>query len=284
MDLEPNMGAAFNDKYYGHRVLADSFMDFFGETIWKQAEFNNNKGWPQDREYYVTCLLMFLTMFRSFRSGELLALQGGYPLQGYIIQRSLKDQALALCAAANGIASFGKLFGWEGMGGGEWSKENYGDVIKNRMKIEDKIVRNIIGKNSGLTADLRTRSFSGIDCSTGKRIEAYSILFRASHRVLVQKKLEMVLGPVPDELNKSMYMNRCTEIGWMIHRLLPYMRRNETPKDEAWDIKWKLLDNSFSMMVNGLGAMGKKIAPAIIELMGAKFDFGPATYFSEPAA
>jgi hypothetical protein len=152
------------------------------------------------------------------------------------------------------------------------------------MKIEDKIVRNIIGKDSGLTAESQDALVQWNRLFNWEAHRGLLTLFRASHRVLVQKKLEMVLGPVPDELNESMYMNRCTEIGWMIHRLLPYMRRSETPKDEAWDKKWKLLDDSFSMMVDGLGAMGKKIAPAITELMGAKFDFGPATYFSEPAA
>jgi len=283
MDIEPEVGAAFNDKYYGHRVLTDSFMDFFGETIWKQAEYCNKNGWPQDREYYVTCLLMFLTMFRSFRSAELLALQGGYPLQGYIIQRSLKDQVFALCAAANGVASFGKLFGWQGMGGGEWSKDQYGKVIKNRMQIEDKIVRNIIGKDSGLTAETQDALMQWNRLFNWEAHRGLLTLFRASHRVFVEKKLEMVLGPVPDELNESMYMNRCTEIGWMILRLLPYMRRSETPKDEDWNRKWKLLDDSFRMMVDGLGGLGKEIAPAFTELVGAKFNFSPETYYSEPA-
>src|SRR5689334_21650270 len=78
---------------------------------------------------------------------------GGYPLQGYIIQRSLKDQAFAMSAAANGTDSFPKLFGWDGVGDRPWSKEEYGQVIKKRMQAEDKIVRNVIGKNSGLSEE-----------------------------------------------------------------------------------------------------------------------------------
>jgi hypothetical protein len=281
MDLEPRIGAAFVDKYYGHRVLTDSFMDFFGETIWKQIEFNNKNGWPQDRPYYVTCLLMFLTMFRSFRAGELLALQGGYPLQGYIIQRSLKDQAFALCAAANKMESFGRLFGWDGSRSDPFSKEKYSEAIKNRMKVEDKIVRHIIGKDSGLSKDTQEELLRWNRLFNWEAHRGLLTLFRISGQVLKEKKLDLVLGPAPDELNESMYMNRCTELGWMILRLLPYMRRSETPKDTVWENRWRLLDGSFKMMVEGLGGLGKKIAPATIELVNAKFLFGPQTYYSE---
>jgi hypothetical protein len=150
---EPQVGDAFLGKYFGHRVLTDSFMDFFGETISKQAEYNNKNGWPQDRPYYVTCLLMFLTMFRSFRSAELLALHGGYPLQGYVIQRSIKDQAFALWAAASGLTTFERLFGVEQRGEGAFTEEKYGETIKDRMKTEDKIVRHILGAKSDLSPD-----------------------------------------------------------------------------------------------------------------------------------
>jgi hypothetical protein len=61
----------------------------------------------------------------------------------------------------------------------------------------------------------------------------------------------------------------------------PAERRADTPKDEDWNKKWKLLDDSFKMMVDGLGGLGKKIAPAITELIGAKFNFGPDLYYFE---
>ena len=57
LELEPLVGGVFVEKYFGHRVLTDSFMDFFGETLSKQGEFNSKNGWPQDRPYYVTCLM-----------------------------------------------------------------------------------------------------------------------------------------------------------------------------------------------------------------------------------
>jgi hypothetical protein len=107
-------------------------------------------------------------------------------------------------------------------------------------------------------------------------------LARAAHRLFVEKRTEIVLGPVADDLNEAMYMNRCSELGWMILRLLPYMRRTETPQDDAWDNKWRLLDDSFKMMADGLAGLGKKIAPAMIEFIEKKFPFDGKTYYSEP--
>ena len=280
MDVEPQVGAAFVEKYYGHRVLTDAFLDFFGETLWKQFDVNKQNGWPQDRPYYVTCLMMFLTMFHSCRAAELVSVKGGYPLQGYIIQRSLKDQAFAMCAAANGTDTFARLFGWEGASASPWSKEQYAQVIKKRMQIEDKIVRNLIGKDSGLSNEAQTELLLWNRMFNWEAHRGLLTMFRLSHKLL-EGKLPITIAPTPDEMNESMYMNRCTELDWMILRLLPYMRRAETPKDADWDNKWKLLDNSFKMMVDGLGGLGKKIAPAVVELVQSKFAFSTQTYYFE---
>lgn len=281
MDAEPDVGAAFNDKYYGFRVLTDSFMDFFGETIWKQAEYGNANGWPQDRQHYVMCLIMYLTMFRSFRSAELIALQGGYPLSSYVILRSVKDQAFALAAAANKVAKIPTLFGWEGFDGEPWTKEQYGQIIKNRMKTEDKIVRNLIGTQSNLSQASQDELTQWNRMFNWEAHRGLFSLFRIAHKVKETKKLEMNLGPSSDETLETMYTNTCMQLAWMILRLLPYMRRTETPKDADWDKKWKLLDDSYRRMLDSLAKMGKKIAPAVIELVDKKFAFGPDIYYSE---
>ena len=63
VDAERAIGAKFVDTYYGHRVLTDSFLDFFGGTLLKQIELNNKIGWPNEEKNYATCLMMFLTIF-----------------------------------------------------------------------------------------------------------------------------------------------------------------------------------------------------------------------------
>ena len=109
MDLEKETGNVFVETYHGHRVLTDSFLEFFGETLIQQIALNNKVGWPNNEENYATCLMMYLTMYRSVRAAEVASVNA-YPLQGYIIQRTIKDQAFVLCAAATGLASFGEAF------------------------------------------------------------------------------------------------------------------------------------------------------------------------------
>lgn len=275
MAAEPLVGRAFTEKYYGHRVLTDSFLDFFCETLSSQFDVVRSIGWPIDKPYYATCLTMFLTMFRSYRSAEVIS-TGGYPLQGYIIQRSLKDQAFALCAVANGTDTLASLFGWDTTVG----SSSPADLVKRRQKVEDGVVRHLIGKTSGLSE------------GTQEQLLNWNRLFNwEAHRglltfgqitgQLIAGELPPDIAPTNDELLESMYLNRCSELGWMILRLLPYVRRVETPRNAEWDRKWMLLDGSFKMMIDGLGSLGKKIAPAFIEFVQSKFNFSPQIYYFE---
>jgi hypothetical protein len=281
VDAERAIGDQFNKTYHGHRVLTDSFLDFFGGTLLAQIELNNKIGWPNEDQNYATCLMMFLTMFRSVRASDVAAVHA-YPLQGYIIQRSIKDQAFILCAAASGLANFGALFGWEGMPEGDWNEDQQERVVKNRRKIENKIREKLIGTKSGLKPEtikllLRLDQMFNTEAHRG----LFS-LFRESHRVMVEHRLDVSLVPPPDQLSDTMFANRATETNWMIHRLVPYLRRKDTPVKEEWSKNWKLLDDHFRWMVESLGAIGKDIAPAFIEFVDAKFKFDANTYYSEP--
>lgn len=46
---EERIGGEFWDKWYGHRVLTDSFLDFCVQTFEKQCIINNNWVGPQSR-------------------------------------------------------------------------------------------------------------------------------------------------------------------------------------------------------------------------------------------
>ncbi len=281
MDREKEIGDVFVQKYYGHRILADSFLDFFGATLVEQIELNNKVGWPNRDAYYATCLIMFLTMFRAARASEVLSVNS-YTLQGYVLQRTIKDQVFILCAAASGLASFGRLFGWEGLPEGNWSEEQQKQVVKNRRKIETEIKDQIIGKKSGLK-DGTIKLLEKLDWMFN--VEAHRglySLFRESHNVIVDKHVDISLAPLPDELKDAMYVNRSTETNWMMHRMLPYMRRHDTPANKEWANQWKLLEDHFRWMVESLGAIGKEIAPAFIEMIDTKFKFDATTYYSEP--
>jgi hypothetical protein len=281
IDAENSIGAKFIDTYYGHRLLTDCFLDFFGGTLLKQIELNNKVGWPKKDEYYATCLLMFLTIFRSIRASDLASVHA-YPLQGYIVQRSIKDQAFVLCAAASGIARFGALFGWEGLPEGKKLEDHQELIIKNRRKIEGKIKDRLIGVKSELKPETSKLLLNLDQMFNLEAHRGLLSLFSESHSVMVEHKLDISLVPPSNVRRDTMFTCRATETNWMVHRLVPYMRRADTANDDTWSKNWKLLDEHFRWMVEGLGAIGREIAPAFIEFIDAKFKFDANTHYSEP--
>ena len=91
MHLEEAVGQLFVQKYHGHRVLTDAFLDFFAETLQTQLAFHSDHGWPPNEPHYAITFLMYLTVFRTVRATEVLSVRG-YPLQGYALQRSIKPR------------------------------------------------------------------------------------------------------------------------------------------------------------------------------------------------
>jgi hypothetical protein len=281
-DAEKKVGNTFNDTYYGLRILTDCFLDFLGQTLLEQIELNNKKGWPQEEHNYATCVLMYLTMFRSVRASDVCA-SNAYPLQGYIIQRSVKDQAFILWAAASNIADFPTLFGRKGLPEDRpWTDEDNAKAIKNRRTIENQVREKIIGSKSGLKPEtikllIKVDGMFNVEAHRG-----LFTLFTESHTLMIEHKLDVGLVSPPNKVSDPMFTTRAMETNWMIHRLLPFMRRKDTPADETWAKNWKLLDDHFRWMVEGLGAIGKEIAPAYLEMIDAKFKFDALTYYTEP--
>jgi hypothetical protein len=180
------------------------------------------------------------------------------------------------------MAAFNELFGWKGMEGDVLTDEQAADQIKMRQKVESKIKSKIMGKRSNLSAE------SQVQLEKWDRmfnLEVHRSLFswaRAGQRLIVDRDLGFELGPRTDDLADAMFLNRSMELNWIALRLLPYMRRRETLKTDAWTARWKLLDESFRFMFEGFNALGKKIAPAYLEMLQAKLNFDTTTYFSEP--
>jgi hypothetical protein len=276
---EKRIGLAFAEKWHGHRILTDSFVGFFAETLDEQAGFSQQKGWPQNEPYYVTCLMMYLTMYRTVRAAEVLSMQG-YPFSGYALMRSVKDQAWILCAAANKMSTFPQLLGWEGLPEGEWTGAKHKKIVENRMNIERENRYKIVGKNSGLKQASQVELARWEQMFNWEAHRGLYTLFQASAKL--HKTQEITFVAEPDETNDVMYVNRSNETNWIILRLLPYMRRADTPDNAEWTRKWKVLDESFRQIIESLGRLGKKIAEAFIEMMDSKFKFDPKTHYSDP--
>jgi hypothetical protein len=170
MQLEGTVGELFIQKYHGHRLLTDAFLDFFGDTLQTQLLFHSQNSWPSNEQFYPLTFLMHLTMFRTVRATEVLSVKG-YPLQGYALQRSIKDQVFTLWAIANNMMSFGELFGWkEAFTFGGTRDEILRKLAAKRMRAEHKIRSLIIGKESGYRKTHKPSYWVGTKCLTSRLI------------------------------------------------------------------------------------------------------------------
>jgi hypothetical protein len=281
MELEDLAGAHFIKRFHGHRLLTDAFLDLYAETMQKQLQFHNQCGWPTNEPHYAISFLMYVTMFRAVRATELLSVKG-YPLQGYALQRSIKDQVLILCAAANNIMSFGQMFGWEGSTtDAPFTPEDAKTMAQKRMKSERYIRSMIIGKKSGLSPEAQAELLHWEQLFNFETHRGLFTLFQALDHA-IQGKMDTAIGPSMDDADAAMFMNRSNELNWMILRLIPYMRWKDAPWSDEWKRKWRLLDESFRMMNDGFAGLGKKIPLAHLELMESKFRFGDDIFYFEP--
>jgi hypothetical protein len=280
MQLEERVGQLFVHKFHGHRLLTDAFLDFFAETLQTQLAFHRQYGWPRNEPNYALTFLMYLTMFRTVRATEVLSVNG-YPLQGYALQRSIKDQIFILWAIANNIMGFNEIFGWqEGLTFGATGIERNRKIAANRMKTERKIRSVIIGKESGLSEETKDEL---LNWDLLFNVETHRGLFTLFNTLddALKGKLDVV-GPSPEEKNDAMFINRSNELNWMILRLIPCIRRNEIIWGDEWTKKRDLLEESFRMMNEGFAGLGKKIPLAHLEMIEMKFKFGPDHYYIEP--
>lgn len=280
MHLEETVGQLFVQKYIGHRLLTDAFLDFFAETLQTQLAFHSHHGWPSNEPNYALTFLMYLTTFRTVRATEVLSVHG-YPLQGYALQRSIKDQVFILCAIANNMMGFNEMFGWqEGLTLGATRTKANRKIAANRMKTERKIRSVIIGKESGLSEETKDELLNWDLLFNVETHRGLFTLFNTLDNAL-KGKLDVV-GPSPDEKNDAMFINRSNELNWMILRLIPCIRRSEVIWGDEWTKKWDLLEESFRMMNEGFVDLGKKIPLAHLEMIEMKFKFGSDHYYIEP--
>jgi hypothetical protein len=280
MNQERVVGDEFIAKYKGHRVLIDSFLDFFALTLYATLQLRNQQGWPKGAPWYAPCVLEFINQFRGLRAAEVLSING-YPLEAYSLQRNLKDQALFMGAVMNNMTSFSALEGFDKVDSSKkWTEEDRDKIFWGRQEEEKSVVKKMIGKNSNLGEE------------NILELEKWSQLFNSQvHRSRVGYYREMEaamvnqsgasIGPRFDEDANAVFLNRSHEIGWMMLRALPFLQLDDAPFDEEWGKKWAILDESFRYSIEGLGKLGKKISFAFIALIENKFSSSPSTRYVE---
>lgn len=276
LDMESAYGKYVIGKFHGHLVLMDSFYSFFIETLRTAVEFANAKGIPKECPYYRFILLYYVTIFRSFRAAENL-LNRGYPLDGYALLRDIKDCAIFLGALARGRTSFSKLLGEPKSG--NITEEEYHRIKIERKKEERRILDETIRKKSGLPPQVQ-KELETWENLFHEEIHGSKLTFTEGMDWLLGKR-PLSLGPIPNDKSAAMYMNRASEIGWLTVRTLPFLQLEPNAFGRQWTEKREVLDESFRLMVESLGKLGKEIGKAFIQLVDIKFSFPDNLHYHE---
>lgn len=271
-DSEEKYGHAVA-QYKGYLALSDAFKCFFLETVETLNTECFFKITTPLSEHYAIFLPRISHSFQSLCAAERVALRG-YPLHAYTLLRNTFDNVVLTSAAVQNVTDFYSI---EGVDRGK--APDLASITRNRRRAEREARAKMTGDQSGLSS------------STIAELTKWDALFDfevhgarlslAGTQDWMKGKAPLPELPAFDEKQFAIFVNRYCEIGWMVHRLLPLGQPKQAPLPTAWQEKWKILDDSFEIMVFSLTEQfGKQIGAAIVELVKAKFPFNEKTLFT----
>lgn len=270
-------GEYLANTFRGQCVLIDSFQSFYVETMRNARDWISANGWPRDSESYGPILLYYVIAFRSFRACENLLLKG-YPLDGYALLRNLKDRCIFLAGIAHNKTTFPALSGHKGIESP--TIESLPQIKKQRKKEEQRVLNLMIRKNSGLPDDT-IAELKRWEQLFHEEVHGSNVSFTKEFLDWVKGKAALSLGPTPKEHSMAIYMNRASEVGWLLACLLPYLQPEKNAFGDIWLNKQQILDDSFRYMQLGLSRSGKKIGDAFIRFVEEKFRFSEPFFYFE---
>jgi hypothetical protein len=197
----------------------------------------------------------------------------GYPFHGYVLLRNVFDDAILTVAAATGITDFYRLEG-----------------IDPNVPFDPKSFRRDRKREERRARALMTGDSSGLTDATKSELDHWDVLFddethggrlSRARSISWMKGLEpLPIVPTYENEAVAMFMNRHTEVGWMVHRLLPLLQPKDIPLPAEWKSKWKTLDACFNQAVSALTTeLGKPIGRAMIDFVTSKFSFDADSTF-----
>lgn len=258
-------------SFHGHRILTDSFLSFFIDSILlAQRRTSNLK-----QDCHAFNILTLSSNFRRFRAANILFLNG-HPLSGYALLRDLKDTAISLSAIANGSSSFDKLVGYgPNVDTNTLNENTWSQLTRNRKKEEWRIRDMYFGSKSLLTPD-EVKEIDLWEQLFHAEVHGSRLTMATSFQSWTNRSIASPLLSYREESAAATFMNRCSETGWMLHRLLPTLQYEAGEFGAEWATRWCVLDTSFRFMVEDLSRdLNKPIGDAVSMLIDKYFTFSP---------
>lgn len=270
-DAEQNFANA-TIKYKGFFVLSDAFKSFVFETIERfNSEIAPCIASPMS-ENYPQFLPRITQSFRTLCASERVSLSG-YPYQGYTLLRNEFDSAILTSACLQGITDFYKVSGIDPA-----TPHDEKTAKKLRKDTEFEVRKVMTGSKSGLSDQTR-RELEALDALFD--FETHGSRLSLSHAGDWMKGFKpLPIVPKFEERAFVLFMNRFSEISWMMHRLLPMIQPEKPQFGDDWKGKWKIVDDSFKHLVNSLTTENKlPVGAAVVEFVESKFPFNEDSGF-----
>ena len=247
--LEEQSETTFRTKFNGHCTLHNSFIEFFGQTLIGVAKSLGTEGWPKNKPSYPALFIKYLGLLRKFRAAELTAVHG-YPVEAYAMLRGVRDEAFVLAALALGYADLPAVMKYVPIG--DDSKEAR-QAHTAKQDLENGIRSQLIGPRSGLPQPVRA-TLQHWDRLFNQEVHGsrLSFVLELEKWIGPNTVVPFVVGPQPTDDMWALYMNRVSELSWLIVRLLPLLLLSEGSLGPRWLSQRDLLDRSHRFMVKGL--------------------------------
>lgn len=281
LQSEKIIGLEYQTKFWWHRVLTEAFFDLFTETLTAIMSRAFRQGWPDDRENYAYALITFVTLFRTMRAADVMAVNG-YRLDGYAHLRGVMDQILSIAGVANGLTTFlGTLGVADYPKDRQWTEAEFEKTVPNKMKVEKALLDKLMGSDSGLSKPC-VAALRHWDRMFNRQVHGgLWTLFSEMKHWVGRRDASASLLPRANDDGDAMFVNQSDRLHWMAHRLLPTLQVEGREFNSDWGERWRILDATFRKVGEGLPEASKPLANAIAELVDTKFRFGPHTLYVE---
>jgi len=271
---EKAYGEYVEHTWRGHSIISHAFQEFYIETLQTAATVWQETNQEPTPPTYAETFMWHLANFRSLRAVDIL-FHNGYPMDGFARLRHLKESAVFLAAILGGITSWTEIKGFEGVPSRKrFTPEDVRRIQAKRMKEERRVLNAIVRKESGLSEKQKDELRIWADFFH-QEVHGAQLTQFLEHGPAMRGEDTTSVAPKPREDSCAMFMNRFSEVAWMLHRTLPILQLSNRTFDETWNQKWFLLDQNFKKNEECLQDMGKKIAGVFLEFIEIKFPFGP---------
>ncbi|MGE0408864.1 MAG: hypothetical protein AB7P23_06330 [Amphiplicatus sp.] len=253
---EDAFGASISQTFAGFQILLECFHEFFLEShAFMEAEFSASLSTIPPN--YIPTVFLYRTVFETFRAVARTT-DCGYPLKAFGLLRSAREQLLIIGAIVRRYTTVPKVLGYDKI----LSDAENSDAVQKSIESERRYaIARMVGNKSELPSDVS----DGLQKITDRfhdEIHSARLSFYLALGTIKQSGKFPPLSPQPSEEyeNIAIYLNRMTELSWLLHRSLPFLRLQPGSFGQTWREKWNALDGSFSMHVRAVAATKPPIA------------------------